>query len=102
MKSIVLISSLLLAATALAQKPDAAAPAAAGDLVVTKHTITFHGAPLAYAATTGTLPIRNDDGDIEGTLFFVAYTKDDADSASRPVTFAYNGGPGSSSMWLHM
>jgi carboxypeptidase C (cathepsin A) len=100
MKSLLLISTLLIASVALAQKPDD--KPASGDIVVTKHTITFHGAPLAYTAATGTLPIRNDDGEVEGQLFFVAYTKDDADSATRPVTFAYNGGPGSSSMWLHM
>lgn len=70
--------------------------------VVTKHTMTFHGAPLSYTATTGLMPIRNDDGEIEGRLFYVAYTKDGEDPTRRPVTFSYNGGPGSSSMWLHM
>src|SRR5437868_4826704 len=70
--------------------------------VVTKHTINFHGSPLAYTATAGTMPIRNDDGEIEGRLFYVAYTRDGEDPARRPVTISYNGGPGSSSMWLHM
>ncbi|RYG24747.1 peptidase S10 [bacterium] len=70
--------------------------------VVTKHSITVGGRPLAYTATAGTLPIRNDDGEIEANVFFVAYTKDGAELGTRPITFAYNGGPGSSSTWLHM
>ena len=103
MKLLLLIPSLLVASMALGQKaPDAPTTVKPDELVVTKHSINFHGSPMAYTATTGTLPIRNDDGDIEGQLFFVAYTKDDADPTTRPVTFAYNGGPGSSSMWLHM
>ena len=112
MKSLLLISTLVLAASAMAQKPADATPAKPADstssaskpddLVVTKHSITFQGSPLAYTATAGTLPIKNDDGDEEGKLFFVAYTKDGADPSTRPLTFAYNGGPGSSSMWLHM
>ncbi len=104
MKSLLLISTLLLASVALGQKPadSGSGTVKPDELVVTKHTMQFHGSPLAYTATTGTLPIRNDDGDEEGRLFFVAYTKDGAAPETRPVTFAYNGGPGSSSMWLHM
>lgn len=106
MKSFLLISSLLLVSLASAQSAEPAAkPAdtqAPTELVVTKHTINFHGSPLAYTATAGNLPIRNDDGTVEGSLFFVAYTKDGADPSTRPVTFSYNGGPGSSSMYLHM
>ena len=74
----------------------------ASDLVVTKHTITVHGSTLAYTATAGTLPIKDDNGELEGKLFFVAYTKDGADPGTRPVTFAYNGGPGSASLYLHL
>jgi len=70
--------------------------------VSTKHTINVAGRSLAYTATAGSMPIRNDDGEIQGYLFFVAYTKDGTELGSRPVTFAYNGGPGSSSAWLHM
>ena len=116
MKRLVLPLLLGLSAAAFAQRPRGDAPPqapattpAAGpirpiviDPVVTKHTITVGGRPLAYTATAGTLPVRNEDGEIEGHLFFVAYTKDGADLVARPVTFAYNGGPGSSSAWLHM
>lgn len=72
--------------------------------VVTHHTMQLHGAPLRYTATTGMLPIRNDSSGVaEGYIFYVAYTKDGvSDPASRPLTFTFNGGPGSSTVWLHM
>lgn len=69
---------------------------------VTHHTITLHGQPLDYTATAGVIPIKSDEGEVEGQLFYVAYTKDGADPATRPVTFAYNGGPGSSSIFVHL
>jgi carboxypeptidase C (cathepsin A) len=69
---------------------------------VTEHTIKLDGAPLKYKATAGTLVIRNDDDEPIATIGYVAYTKDGAEASSRPLTFAYNGGPGSSSVWLHM
>src|SRR5205814_955563 len=72
--------------------------------VVTHHSIRLHGATLSYTATTGMLPIRNDTtGVIEGGMFFVAYNKDGVgDSNTRPVSFVFNGGPGSATVWLHM
>jgi carboxypeptidase C (cathepsin A) len=72
--------------------------------VVTHHTMQIKGAPLAYTATTGMLPIRNDTtGVAEGYIFYVAYTKDGTDDpAKRPLTFVFNGGPGSATVWLHM
>lgn len=104
MKSLALISSLVLCSVSYAQKaPDAAATKTSSMAdSVTKHSINFHGSSLAYTATAGLMPIRNDDGDVEGRLFYVAYTKDGEQPEGRPVTFAYNGGPGSSTMWLHM
>ncbi len=70
--------------------------------VVTHHTITVGGKALAYTATTGRLPLKRADGKIEAEMFFVAYTLDGQEAAKRPLTFAFNGGPGSSSVWLHM
>ena len=70
--------------------------------VVTHHTTTVNGKALAYTATTGRLPLKRADGKIEGEMFFVAYTLDGQDAAKRPLTFAFNGGPGSASVWLHM
>jgi len=72
--------------------------------VVTHHSMRLHGTTLSYTATTGMLPIRNDTtGVIEGGMFFVAYNKDGVgDSNSRPISFVFNGGPGSATVWLHM
>ncbi len=70
--------------------------------VQTHHTITVNGRTLHYTATAGRMPIKDATGKIEAEMFFVAYTLDGADPAKRPLTFSYNGGPGSASIWLHM
>lgn len=83
------------------QDKEKAAPP--GEPVVTKHRIELGGKPLAYTATTGVMPIRNDQGETEANIFFIAYTRDDAgDRAKRPLMFSFNGGPGSASVWLHL
>ena len=70
--------------------------------VVTHHQITIEGKTLKYTATAGRLPIKRGDGKIEAEMFFVAYALDGQEATRRPVTFAFNGGPGSASIWLHM
>jgi carboxypeptidase C (cathepsin A) len=70
--------------------------------VVTHHEITVDGKLLKYSATAGRLPIKRGDGKIEAQMFFVAYTLDGQEAGKRPLTFAFNGGPGSASIWLHM
>ncbi len=70
--------------------------------VVTHHQITVDGKLLKYTATAGRLPIKRGDGKIEAEMFYVAYTLDGQDAMKRPLTFAFNGGPGSASIWLHM
>jgi carboxypeptidase C (cathepsin A) len=60
------------------------------------------GLEIRYTATAGTLPIRTDDGKVAGRMFFVAYTKDGEKPEGRPLSFLYNGGPGSATIWLHM
>jgi len=70
--------------------------------VVTHHQVSVNGKTLKYSATTGRLPIKRGDGKIEAEMFFVAYTLDGQEHSKRPVTFAFNGGPGSASIWLHM
>jgi carboxypeptidase C (cathepsin A) len=70
--------------------------------VVTHHQVTVNGSPLKYTAAAGRLPIKRADGKIEAEVFFVAYTLDGADLSKRPLTFAFNGGPGSATIWLHM
>ncbi|MBI1750354.1 MAG: hypothetical protein HYR59_06790, partial [Acidobacteria bacterium] len=70
--------------------------------VVTHHQIAVNGKALSYTATAGRLPIKRGDGKIEAEMFFVAYTLDGQEAGKRPLTFAFNGGPGSASVWLHM
>lgn len=90
-------------------QPPADAPPA-DDLVSTSHTVTTAAGELAYTATAGRIVLREEvltDGAFDGhqpkaEMFVVAYTLDGADPATRPVTFAFNGGPGSSSVWLHL
>jgi len=70
--------------------------------VVTHHQLTVGGKLLRYTATGGRLPIKRGDGKIEAEMFFVAYTLDGQEPNQRPLTFCFNGGPGSASVWLHM
>jgi carboxypeptidase C (cathepsin A) len=82
----------------------------ADDLVATQHEITVAGRPLRYTARTGRIVLRKEqiaEDEFAGhkataEVFVVAYTADEGDPATRPVTFAFNGGPGSSSVWLHL
>jgi len=69
---------------------------------VTQHTVVIGGSPIAYTATAGTLIVRNEKDEPYASIGYVAYVRKTAGAAPRPVTFAYNGGPGSSSIWLHM
>ena len=66
-----------------------------------RRSIALRGKALAYTATPGHLTIRNDKGEPIASMFYTAYTVPSAGRA-RPVTFLFNGGPGSSTMWLHM
>lgn len=70
---------------------------------VTRHEITLNGKKIPYTATAGTLVLKKDDGKPWASMFYIAYTRDDTpDAAARPITFSFNGGPGSSSVWLQM
>jgi carboxypeptidase C (cathepsin A) len=90
--------------------PAAEKPEPADDLVTTSHTLPTPAGELAYTATAGRVVLRREkhtDGTFDGhephaEVFLVAYTLDGADPATRPVTIAFNGGPGSSSVWLHL
>ncbi|WP_321394279.1 S10 family peptidase [Emcibacter sp.] len=69
----------------------------------TSHSGTFNGSKVKYTATAGDTHLKNEKGEVTASIFSIAYTKDDVkDPASRPVTFFFNGGPGSASLWLHM
>lgn len=70
---------------------------------VTQHSGTFNGVNVNYTATAKETPLKNDKGDVTAHLFSISYVKNGLkDARKRPVTFLYNGGPGSSSVWLHM
>ncbi len=87
-------------------------PTPKDNLVETKHTIKMGGKEIKYTATSGTMVLKEDvldkekDTEVEkprAQFFFTAYTKDGvSDKAKRPITFSFNGGPGSSSVWLHL
>ena len=115
---VALLSATLCAAPAFAQgrggQPPQAAPPSdstprvetAGEkeekISQTSHTMRLDGREIKYTATTGTLPIRLDNGQLAARMFFVSYTKDGEDAKTRPVSFLYNGGPGAATIWLHM
>jgi carboxypeptidase C (cathepsin A) len=82
--------------------PDTVKASVEEDAQPAKRSIPFHGRTLAYTVTPGHLTIRNDDGAPTASMFYVAYTVPSANGRPRPVTFLFNGGPGSSTMWLHM
>ncbi|MBV8206524.1 MAG: peptidase S10 [Acidobacteria bacterium] len=77
-------------------------PAPQEQSVVTHHTAHIGGQSIAYTANAATYIIRDDSGTPKATMFFVAYTKDGANANTRPVSFVYNGGPGSASLFTHM
>lgn len=87
-------------------------PTPKDNLVESKHTIKIDGKEIKYTVTTGTIVLKEETSDREKEsegekprvqIFFIAYTKDGVrDKSKRPLTFSFNGGPGSSSVWLHM
>lgn len=83
------------------------------NIVTSKHSVKIGGKNVKYTVTTGTMILKEEAWDKEkdaeinekprAQIFFIAYTKDDAkDKSKRPITFSFNGGPGSSSVWLHL
>jgi carboxypeptidase C (cathepsin A) len=97
-----LVSSLAAQTPAKPAADSAAKPIPAESSVVTSHAVTIDGQVIKYSARPGTLLIKNDSNQATGSMFYVAYTKDGADPRTRPVTFIFNGGPGSATIWLHM
>jgi carboxypeptidase C (cathepsin A) len=86
-----------------ADKKDADGKSDETEPVVTKHEINVNGRPLRYTVTTGMMPLRNDQGEKEADIFFIAYTAERPGAPDkRPLMFSFNGGPGSASVWLHL
>ena len=67
---------------------------------VTEHTIVLGGKPLSYKATAGTLPLAGPKGEVAAKVFYVSYIAEG--SSARPITFAFNGGPGAAAAFLHL
>jgi carboxypeptidase C (cathepsin A) len=96
-----LLVLLLFSARSLAQSDSLAAMKP--EKIVTKHNIKIDNKTINYTATVGTLILKNEKDEPVASFGYTAYTKDgETDMGKRPVTFSYNGGPGSSSIWLHM
>jgi carboxypeptidase C (cathepsin A) len=71
--------------------------------VVTRHELRLPGRVLKYAVTTGMMPLKTEAGEVEARIFFMAYVAErPGPAARRPLMFSFNGGPGSSSVWLHL
>ncbi|HUF79345.1 MAG TPA: peptidase S10 [Thermoanaerobaculia bacterium] len=103
-----LIALPVLAQPAEPARPGKAEPAAEKTIVeekrsLTRHTATVGGERIDYTATAGTLVLETEEGESRASIFYVAYTRNGvADPGKRPLTFSFNGGPGSSSVWLHL
>jgi len=96
-------SQVVAQVTDAAEGPPSPAEATATDQSVqTRHVISLGGTQLAYTATAGMLRVRLDKSDAEAFMFYVGYHKDGEDAVTRPLTFVFNGGPGSSAAWLHV
>ncbi len=87
---------------AAASRADSAGVPAVEKVSTTHHTVIVDGEKIAYTARAGTMVLHDADGKANGTVFYISYTKDGVDSTKRPVTFFFNGGPGSASIWLDM
>lgn len=73
------------------------------DWVRKNHQIVLAGQNIKYQTTAGLMPIRSKSGEIEGRIFFTYYKRTDQPAGTkRPITFVFNGGPGSASVWLHL
>ena len=71
--------------------------------IVTSHQLELADGTLAYSATVGMMPLKDEKGVIAAQIFYTAYTLDtEAAAEERPLIFVFNGGPGSASIWLHM
>ena len=88
------------AATGAAPEPSLPIPPETSS--VTRHDWSAGGTTIHYTATAGNLLVRDEADKPIGSIFYTAYTADGADPRTRPVTFFYNGGPGSATIWLHM
>jgi len=106
------LSSLLIAITTLVQAEDCVEKPKTEkeqkkeikeEVITTSHSVNINGLETLYKASVGTQINRDDKGNPKASVFYIAYTKENVENKiTRPVTFCFNGGPGSSSVWLHL
>jgi carboxypeptidase C (cathepsin A) len=83
--------------------PEPAKPELRDEVVETEHTVVINDQIVVYTATAGRMVMKDEEGKAKATIFFIAYTRKNVDNPSRrPLTISFNGGPGSSSVWLHL
>ncbi|NIV18934.1 MAG: carboxypeptidase [Woeseiaceae bacterium] len=104
-KTFALFASLALVTSALAEeaengKQEKEVPEA--KQYVTEHSATIGGRKIEYTVTAGTMLMKNKEDEPVALMGFTAYVKKGGSKNNRPIMFAYNGGPGSASLWLHM
>jgi carboxypeptidase C (cathepsin A) len=99
-----ILAACLGAALLLAAAPDPKPPYVppAPPDAVTHAVAHVNGQAIRYTARAGMITLRNDKDQLTARMFYTAFTKDGTDPRTRPVTFFYNGGPGSSTIWLRM
>ena len=103
----ILIVALMAQATGsagtLAAEPEAAVEIPEPKVFTSQHTGRFNGVQVRYTATAGETYLKDEKGEPKASIFSIAYVKDGIDDPrTRPVTFLWNGGPGSAALWLHM
>ncbi len=83
--------------------PESPPPHFEEEVKETTHAARIGGSPVSYRATAGRMLLREEEGKKKASFFYVAYTREDGEAPhERPIVFCFNGGPGSSSVWLHL
>jgi len=99
----ILVSVLGVSLAQNKEKQAESAPVPGGEISTTRHSVKINGVAIAYTASAGTMQLRDEENKPIALFGFTGYVRDgNSDLSRRPIVFAYNGGPGSSSIWLHM
>ena len=99
---LILLSVIYIQSYAQEEKKEETKSIPSAKSFVTVHQGTFGGKLIKYKATAGEMYLKNNKGEPAASIWSVSYTAENIDQSARPVTFIFNGGPGSASVWLHM
>lgn len=103
MNKIILLCCIVCVISLQAQEKQESKPIPEGKIFSSKQTVRIDGKTINLNAQAGTIQLRNDQNAPIALFGFTAYHKEGVnDLSQRPIVFAFNGGPGSSSFWLHM